>query len=124
MADKGSMGPSRCLRAAFSLHREAFPIEGTRMTQNSELDAFQAVCQRLGLRFTLEPHAADNSFLNYFVPTVSQQAQWCLSFGQNHLYFDMQGRFLGTLGDENGAWEPRALNVPYTAVDVDEEYPR
>ena len=94
------------------------------MAQNSELDAFQAVCQRLGLRFTLEPHAADNAFLDYFAPTVSQQAQWCLSFGQNHLYFDMQGRFLGMLGDENGAWEPRALNVPYTAVDVDEEYPR
>ena len=94
------------------------------MTQNSELDAFQAVCQRLGLRFTLEPHAADNSFLDYFAPTVSQQAQWCLSFGQNHLYFDTRGRFLDTLGDENGVWEPRALNVPYTAVDVDEEYPR
>ena len=55
---------------------------------------------------------------------VSQKAQWCLSFGQNHLYFDTRGRFLGTLGDENGAWESRALNVPYTAVDVDEEYPR
>lgn len=94
------------------------------MTQNSELDAFQAVCQRLGLRFTLELHAADNSFLDYFAPTVSQQAQWCLSFGQNHFYFDARGRFLGTLGDKNGAWEPRALNVPYTAVDVDEEYPR
>ena len=45
------------------------------MTQNSEFDAFQAVYKRLGLRFTLELHAADNSFLDYFVPTVSQQAQ-------------------------------------------------
>ena len=91
------------------------------MAQNSDLDAFQAVCHRLGLRFTLEPHAADDSFLDYFAPTVSQQAQWCLSFGQNHLYFDTLGRFLGTLGDENGAWEPREEYVPYTAVDVDEE---
>jgi len=75
MADKGPMGPSRCLRTTVSLHREAFPIGGTRMTQNSEFDAFQAVYKRLGLRFTLELHAADNSFLDYFVPTVSQQAQ-------------------------------------------------
>src|SRR5215475_1637691 len=101
MADKGSMGPRRCLRTTFSLHREAFPIGGTRMTQNAELDAFQAVCQRLGLRFTLELHAADNAFLDYFVPIVSQQAQWCLSFGQNHLYFDMQNRFLNMLKNEN-----------------------
>ena len=72
----------------------------------------------------LEPHAADNSFLDYFAPTVSQQAQWCVSFGQNHLYFEARGRLLGTLGDENGAWEPRELNVPYTVVDVDEEYSR
>ena len=91
------------------------------MAQNSDLDAFQAVCHRLGLRFTLEPHAAADSFLDYFAPTVSQQAQWCLSFGQNHLYFDTWGRFLGTLGDENGAWEPREEDVPYTAVDIDEE---
>jgi hypothetical protein len=94
------------------------------VTHNSELEAFQAVCQRLGLRFTLEPHAADNSFLDYFAPLMSQQAQWCLSFGQNHLYFDTQGRFLGTLGDENGAWEPREECFPSTAVDGDEEEPR
>ena len=76
------------------------------MTHSSELEAFQSVCQRLGLRFTLEP-SADDSLLEVFAPTVFQQAQWCLSFGQNHLYFDTQGRFLGTLGDENGSWEPR-----------------
>ena len=34
---------------------------------------------------------------------------------------DTQGRFLGPLGDENGAWEPRESSLPDTAVDVDEE---
>jgi hypothetical protein len=34
---------------------------------------------------------------------------------------DTQGRFLGTLGDEHGAWEPREESCPDTAVDVDEE---
>ncbi len=87
-------------------------LRGERGTPTSELEAFQAVCQRLGLRYTLEPHAADASFLDDFVPAVSQQAQWCLSCGQNYLYFDRQGRFLGTLGDENGAWEPRTSDVP------------
>jgi hypothetical protein len=71
------------------------------------MNPYTGVQPALGLRFTLERHAADDSFLDYFAPTMSQQAQWCLSFGQNHLYFDTQGRFLGTLGDENGAWEPR-----------------
>ena len=76
------------------------------MTQNSELDAFQAVCQRLGLRFTLELHAADHSFLDYFAYSVSEGAVVSLLRTKPSL-FDTRGRFLGTLGDENGAWEPR-----------------
>lgn len=78
------------------------------MTPPTELEAFHAVCQRLGLRVTIEPKGDDGFFfLERVAPTVCQQAHWCLAFGQNYLYFDLQGRFLGTLGDENGAWEPR-----------------
>ena len=87
---------------------KARPRGGTQVTPPTELEAFHAVCQRLGLRVTIEPKGDDGFFfLECVAPTVSQQAHWCLALGQNYLYFDLQGRFLGTLGDENGAWEPR-----------------
>ena len=73
----------------------------------SELTALHTVYDHLGLQYTIEPYVAETSFLDIRAPTASQQAQWCLSCGQNYLYFDRQGRFLGTLGDENGVWEPR-----------------
>ena len=76
----------------------------------SELATFAALCQRLGLPITVEPYAAEDSFLAFRAPAAAQQAQCGLAFGQNQLYVDLQGRFLGTLGDENGAWEPRVAS--------------
>jgi hypothetical protein len=82
-------------------------LRGQDAAPASELATLQTVYDRLGLQYTVEPYVAETSLLDVRAPTASQQAQWCLACGQNYLYFDRQGRFLGTLGDENGVWEPR-----------------
>ena len=72
----------------------------------TELAAFQAVCQRLGITIELQL-LTEGDFDLFCAEHAIPSPHWWLSLGQSHLFFDVQGRFLGTKWDDMGCWEPR-----------------
>jgi hypothetical protein len=81
-------------------------LRNTLPNSETELAAFQAVCQRLGITIDVQPLTAEDFDL-FFAEHAITSAHWWLSLGQSHLFFDGQGRFLGTKWDDMGCWEPR-----------------
>ena len=69
------------------------------VSTDSEMGALTAVMKRIGVQHSIGPVSEHDE--------AYRGATAVLSAGQSHFCFDMNGKFIGTLWDEMGNFDPR-----------------